>query len=101
MICFFFKQKSAYELRISGWSSGVCASDLQCIEHDVRFVDGKLLLRLSGEQDRQAESRRGGSESCRNGHCGSLELDQGICAMRVGRDEMGRAYCRDRVCQCG
>src|SRR3546814_2932014 len=29
MICFFFfKQKTAYELRISDWSSDVCSSDL-------------------------------------------------------------------------
>src|SRR3546814_6222662 len=26
---FFFKQKTAYELRISGWSSDVCSSDLR------------------------------------------------------------------------
>src|SRR3546814_3905210 len=26
--CFFFKQKTAYELRISDWSSDVCSSDL-------------------------------------------------------------------------
>src|SRR3546814_9292697 len=26
---FFFKQKTAYELRISDWSSDVCSSDLQ------------------------------------------------------------------------
>src|SRR3546814_4758197 len=33
MLCvtffFFFKQKTAYELRISDWSSDVCSSDLQ------------------------------------------------------------------------
>src|SRR3546814_7268119 len=30
MICiFFFKQKTAYEMRISDWSSDVCSSDLQ------------------------------------------------------------------------
>src|SRR3546814_8841335 len=33
MICcvyfFFFKQKTAYELRISDWSSDVCSSDLK------------------------------------------------------------------------
>src|SRR3546814_14892490 len=28
MLCFFFKQKTAYELRISDWSSDVCSSDL-------------------------------------------------------------------------
>src|SRR3546814_7239389 len=36
MICFvfyylfFFKQKTAYEMRISDWSSDVCSSDLRC-----------------------------------------------------------------------
>src|SRR3546814_8153646 len=28
MFFFFFKQKTAYELRISDWSSDVCSSDL-------------------------------------------------------------------------
>src|SRR3546814_3190907 len=28
---FFFKQKTAYEMRISDWSSDVCSSDLSCI----------------------------------------------------------------------
>src|SRR3546814_15000313 len=28
-VFFFFKQKTAYELRISDWSSDVCSSDLQ------------------------------------------------------------------------
>src|SRR3546814_7674102 len=27
--CFFFKQKTAYEMRISDWSSDVCSSDLK------------------------------------------------------------------------
>src|SRR3546814_3353592 len=29
MVVFFFKQKAAYEMRISDWSSDVCSSDLQ------------------------------------------------------------------------
>src|SRR3546814_8613218 len=33
---FFFKQKTAYEMRISDWSSDVCSSDLA--------IDGALLL---------------------------------------------------------
>src|SRR3546814_10128064 len=39
--CFFFKQKTAYEMRISDWSSDVCSSDL------AGAVDrkGDLLLR--------------------------------------------------------
>src|SRR3546814_13254269 len=28
MIFFFFKQKTAYEMRVSDWSSDVCSSDL-------------------------------------------------------------------------
>src|SRR3546814_6738991 len=37
VLFFFFKQKTAYEMRISDWSSDVCSSDLQrrrarCIE---------------------------------------------------------------------
>src|SRR3546814_10870618 len=34
---FFFKQKTAYEMRISDWSSDVCSSDL---ELDVRLATG-------------------------------------------------------------
>src|SRR3546814_1199354 len=34
---FFFKQKTASEMRISDWSSDVCSSDLHGIEGDIRF----------------------------------------------------------------
>src|SRR3546814_998543 len=37
---FFFKQKTAYEMRISDWSSNVCSSDLNVIEAD----HGKLKI---------------------------------------------------------
>src|SRR3546814_3400978 len=30
-VIFFFKQKTAYEMRISDWSSDVCSSDLRLI----------------------------------------------------------------------
>src|SRR3546814_1470884 len=33
---FFFKQKTAYEMRISDWSSDVCSSDLPQIPRDAR-----------------------------------------------------------------
>src|SRR3546814_3423932 len=35
MVFFFFKQKTAYEMRISDWSSDVCSSDLQTLASDV------------------------------------------------------------------
>src|SRR3546814_13487544 len=31
VVFFFFKQKTAYEVRISDWSSGVCSSDLSVV----------------------------------------------------------------------
>src|SRR3546814_9303823 len=33
---FFFKQKTAYEMRISDWSSDVCSSDLVAMEQHGR-----------------------------------------------------------------
>src|SRR3546814_2312385 len=44
LICvmfFFFKQKTAYEMRISDWSSDVCSSDLPAMvaQVDVAVVD--------------------------------------------------------------
>src|SRR3546814_9480562 len=39
-IFFFFKQKTAYEMRISDWSSDVCSSDL------AHRVDREVLGRL-------------------------------------------------------
>src|SRR3546814_9837892 len=38
--CFFFKQKTAYEWRISDWSSDVCSSDLY---FDILFHDRRAL----------------------------------------------------------
>src|SRR3546814_3704590 len=38
---FFFKQKTAYEMRISDWSSDVCSSDLdEAVERRIRFLEG-------------------------------------------------------------
>src|SRR3546814_4466168 len=36
---FFFKQKTAYEMRISDWSSDVCSSDLT-----VNFAQGSAVM---------------------------------------------------------
>src|SRR3546814_2137155 len=40
MFCFFFffKQKTAYEMRISDWSSDVCSSDLTVIPDNMKTV---------------------------------------------------------------
>src|SRR3546814_9990241 len=39
VFCVFFKQKTAYEMRISDWSSDVCSSDLH---GSLRFLAHRL-----------------------------------------------------------
>src|SRR3546814_17829262 len=46
---FFFKQKTAYEMRISDWSSDVCSSDLQPDRVDAEFGDVVELVDEAGE----------------------------------------------------
>src|SRR3546814_8146658 len=47
MIMFFFKKKTAYEMRISDWSSDVCSSDLAIF--DGVTCEGKAALVLRGD----------------------------------------------------
>src|SRR3546814_10095473 len=47
LFVFFFKQKTAYEMRISDWSSDVCSSDLFLV-HQPRQRLGKLRVRIVG-----------------------------------------------------
>src|SRR3546814_9984135 len=53
---FFFKQKTAYELRISDWSSDVCSSDLTaCRQCAPRRCDrGGAWLRAAGQHGRRS-----------------------------------------------
>src|SRR3546814_3615959 len=49
----FFKQKTAYEMRISDWSSDVCSSDLDiCANrfHRIKFA-GRHLLECGGMEN--------------------------------------------------
>src|SRR3546814_1351347 len=51
---FFFKQKTAYEMRISDWSSDVCSSDLPRPEAGQQLVgaaDVAAQLRKAGRHD--------------------------------------------------
>src|SRR3546814_18884267 len=57
-IFFFFKQKTAYEMRISDWSSDVCSSDLR--KHGKRPPSA---LRASRRNVRQPETRKTGRAS--------------------------------------
>src|SRR3546814_3047048 len=48
MFFFFFKQKTAYELRISDWSSDVCSSDLRDIGDLATFVPNFSAAKITG-----------------------------------------------------
>src|SRR3546814_7826679 len=61
---FFFKQKTAYELRISDWSSDVCSSDLAhrgehrrkpAADDEANRIGGKMGLERSVEIEAPAE----------------------------------------------
>src|SRR3546814_8131035 len=43
---FFFKQKTAYEMRISDWSSDVCSSDLPRPQLESQLGDGPAADRI-------------------------------------------------------
>src|SRR3546814_5132699 len=47
---FFFKQKTAYEMRISDWSSDVCSSDLNARHEVASFVSlmNRLAMKVDG-----------------------------------------------------
>src|SRR3546814_14141422 len=63
MFClFFFKQKTAYEMRISDWSSDVCSSDLARLGRaDHRDAVGGV--KVIGEDRDAAENLAGADEA--------------------------------------
>src|SRR3546814_11224816 len=114
-IFFFFKQKTAYEMRISDWSSDVCSSDLA--ETGVgRIIGGlepavveaealgrailqvKLAIVGLGQGFARELPREVGVECV-----GAIEEAAGVGGACHGSDigarEIGRASCRERVCQ--
>src|SRR3546814_3601693 len=50
---FFFKQKTAYERRISDWSSDVCPSDLAAARDPAVLLEARLDLVGPGERARR------------------------------------------------
>src|SRR3546814_3134265 len=46
LMCFFVKQKTAYEMRISDWSSDVCSSDLVSDQDLIEFAIQGMLSTL-------------------------------------------------------
>src|SRR3546814_8123548 len=101
MFFFFFKQKTAYEMRISDWSSDVCSSDLQeqQLHPRTRLRRHRHLAEtarhpgLAGregicERPRRQGERGGGGHQFVGGHAHVAE-----------HVEIGSASWRERVCQ--
>src|SRR3546814_8983340 len=94
----FFKQKTAYEMRISDWSSDVCSSDLSprrplvIEENAVGCVKSVGLPIVHGDPIGVELGRRIGTAGIKR--CG-LALRR-LLDLAV---EIGRASCRERVCQ--
>src|SRR3546814_1635003 len=92
-VFFFFKQKTAYEMRISDWSSDVCSSDL--IARAAEHPHGLALVRrrrMAAQQDRRERGRQGEREDQRNDRRGRDRH----------REQIGRASCREggvRTCR--
>src|SRR3546814_8622909 len=114
---FFFKQKTAYEMRISDWSSDVCSSDLNagrigvslrrsltlagllcvqgfvvgCSEAETLISDAKGLTKVT--EAASVEGRKEGVWQPPAGH------QQTPLWPRAAPNKIGRAACRERVCQ--
>src|SRR3546814_4422479 len=84
---FFFKQKTAYEMRISDWSSDVCSSDLLVMAFGYFTMYGPagyvtvFIQSIVGVQPWNLYS------------IGGMAVVAGVA------QEIGRASCRERVCQ--
>src|SRR3546814_19307112 len=122
-VFFFFKQKTAYEMRISDWSSDVCSSDLGSAQ---RFeLSSPWRRRASSPSSQPSPSRERSAASRRSGRGVSTDIIVGagprapasnsiVGAERVaqpverrrgriaaGIDTIGRAAGRERVCKYG
>src|SRR3546814_2927941 len=92
---FFFKQKTAYEMRISDWSSDVCSSDLIVIEPEGLFGEGdfpsqhlisdRWLCAVDSASPHASQEKISKREF--------LDLPHAVYG------QIGRASCRERVCQ--
>src|SRR3546814_16923187 len=112
---FFFKQKTAYEVRISDWSSDVCSSDLseksETVELEGVFVQIGLLPNSEWLKDSVKLSPRGEIEVDARGQTSvpgvfaagdvtTVPYKQIVIAMGEGSKaaQIGRAAWRERGC---
>src|SRR3546814_1527168 len=102
VVCFFFfKQKTAYEMRISDWSSDVCSSDLYS---DAAFgaPNAKALAYVMFPQ---VNMSMGYDPTVPGRRPLVFPIDRNfdpygdVVQSRDLREAIGRASCRERVCQ--
>src|SRR3546814_3615616 len=93
LIFFFFKQKTAYEMRISDWSSDVCSSDLSF--YGARISRQRTRVLVCSQRTRRYLPMLGRRAAIRG---------QRLLVLRQGRQtgrKIGRASCRESVCKYG
>src|SRR3546814_10238309 len=83
-----FKQKTAYEMRISDWSSDVCSSDLLVRASNHSLIATRRTARVLRSPDRM-HIRLGFVTAMLLAACGVESFEP---------DQIGRASCRERVC---
>src|SRR3546814_8066890 len=86
---FFFKQKTAYEMRISDWSSDVCSSDLAALD---RIGEDEPTTRAQHPRDLRDHTPTHLARQFMEQEDAGDDVESGI-------REIGRATCRDRGCQ--
>src|SRR3546814_8832737 len=108
MMCFlffFFKQKTAYEMRISDWSSDVCSSDLGWTRRRKRAVPTRTVWvlhdygSLPGRDLDRSGRRRGSCEKPLETLDILVQTPTNWCTLGTCSRKIGRASCRARVCQ--
>src|SRR3546814_4014447 len=107
MCFFFFKQKTAYERRISDWSSDVCSSDLMSGEQQLhrRFGPDAEVQMVAALNDVDAArridalDRVGRDEPDLAGQRGKGVGQLARDTLQPRQIEYGRASCRERVGQ--
>src|SRR3546814_11275776 len=103
----FFKQKTAYEMRISDWSSDVCSSDLtpqyKALQALYSRYKGQGLVVVGFPANDFAGQEPGTNEEissfCSTHYGVDFPMFSKLVATGEGRHQIGRASCRERVCQ--
>src|SRR3546814_2178742 len=94
---FFFKQKTAYEMRISDWSSDVCSSDLGAKALNAFIVETPELA-LAAAKAADADRAAGTLKALSGVPIGMKDLFA-TNGVQTTAAKIGSASCRERVCQ--